>query len=484
MTHLAEIDSALWDNLPVAAIVIETSGTVRHVNDRVSDFTGYTPADLVGGSLFDLIVHDDLMSIIDSMAHAEEFDNVILGPFRLRYIDADGDTNWCQAWALNTVPAIGFEGWVVTLSVETCADRLATALHGIASDAELGESLTTVAGAIGAFPTVADATFIIDRPDGGMDLWGAKPFADLVDHNLDDPGWRGRPITTETAETAVDLLPEPLRSVALDTGYRRLWTHTVLVDGIDRGVLVAWRRLNIDMTPNQRRHIGDCLDVAALAIARHDHRQLLRRAAYTDHLTGLGNRALLEQRSADPSHHTLSVLYIDIDDFKDVNDRYGHAVGDAMLRHVGTRLARVCGPSGEVFRIGGDEFVVVCGPTVNEHLARDLAQRLVTAIIEPVQIDGLGLTTAVSVGVATGAGGASIASMIERADRALIRAKRAGKGRWSDDAASSTDRLSHTAKTLATRLSSVRRWWAARLAERATLPRRLGPTTDAPATSD
>lgn len=445
MVHaMTGLDTALWDNLPVAAVVLETTGTIRHANQRVFDFAGHEPCDLVGTSLFDLIVYEDLVSIMDSMDHVDGFEDVVLGPFRVRYIQADGGTNWCEAWAMNTTPSLGVPGWVVTMSVETCAARLATALHGIASDAELGASLTTVAAAVGTYPIVADATFIIDRPDGRMDLWGSKPFADLVDDDFDDHGWRDRPLSIDTIEIRLDELSEPIRSRARAAGYHRLWTRTVVVDGIDRGVMLAWRRLDVAITPNQRKHLDDCLDVASLAIGRNDHRQLLRAAAYTDHLTGLGNRALLERHSADESSDTSSVLFIDIDDFKNVNDRHGHAVGDALLRYIGSRLARVCGPNGNVYRIGGDEFVVVCGANVDEQTTRELAQRLVTAVAEPVRIDGLLLKTAVSIGVATGAGGASVATLTERADRALIRAKRSGKGRWSDDSASSIpERLSH-----------------------------------------
>lgn len=428
-----DLSATLWENLPVAAVVLGADGLIHQANERTYEFSGYEAGKLVGRSLFDLIVPEDLVAILDSMGTPNSFEDIVLGPFSVRYMDAFGTRHWCSAWAIDAQPEIGIEGWVVTLSGESCGDHLSKVLRGIAADTALEESLAATATAVGAFPTRADAFFILDgHADDDPRLCGSFPFDDAA--LLDDPSapWK-RSSAEIDDDICVDELPEPIQSAAHERGYRRVWLHSLTVDERHRGVLVAWRRMDAERSPNQRRNIDDCLAVAGLAISRHDHRLNLRRAAYSDHLTGLGNRALLELRSSDPATETSGVMYIDVDDFKDVNDRYGHPVGDAVLGHISNRLLSTVADDGEAFRIGGDEFVVVCASSLPPTAIEDLARRLVDAIAEPVEIDGVRLVTSVSVGVASDAGPHSIGAMTERADRALIRAKRSGKGRWAGE---------------------------------------------------
>jgi len=173
-------------------------------------------------------------------------------------------------------------------------------------------------------------------------------------------------------------------------------------------------------------HAAASLD-AAIALDRE------RRSAHTDPLTGLLNRRGLEDRldreltGAQEEREPLSLVVLDCDDFKDVNDRAGHEFGDALLREVGLVLARACPEGGSAGRLGGDEFVVLL-PGVNADGAAEATDRLRREL--GVGLDDAGFPLGMSAGISTypyDGGGAT--QLLRAADQALYRAKASGKNR-------------------------------------------------------
>jgi diguanylate cyclase (GGDEF)-like protein len=167
-------------------------------------------------------------------------------------------------------------------------------------------------------------------------------------------------------------------------------------------------------------------------------RAALRDAA-TDTLTGLANRRggreALEREVQRASRYgrPLSVIVFDLDRFKAVNDRYGHAAGDLVLRLVARAAARAVRDTDRVIRWGGEEFLVVCAETGQGEASR-LAERLRRRIAR-VHLGRRRVVTA-SFGVATFAAGEDAAALSERADKALYRAKHGGRNRVVSLAAS------------------------------------------------
>jgi diguanylate cyclase (GGDEF)-like protein len=125
-----------------------------------------------------------------------------------------------------------------------------------------------------------------------------------------------------------------------------------------------------------------------------------------------------------------AVLYLDLDGFKAFNDAYGHDSGDALLRAIGEVLRVEAGGDGAVYRVGGDEFVVV-GSRLDGDAASRLADRIVgaVALIGSTQGSKVKRVT-VSIGIAVAQSGDSPDAVLASADRALYRAKRAGKSRF------------------------------------------------------
>jgi diguanylate cyclase (GGDEF)-like protein len=163
----------------------------------------------------------------------------------------------------------------------------------------------------------------------------------------------------------------------------------------------------------------------------------LRQQALHDSLTGLPNRALFRdrlsqalQRRARIPDDRCAVLFLDLDDFKDVNDGLGHAVGDALLRVVAERLRSTLRGADTAARLGGDEFAVLIGEAAGIDEVAAIADRIVGAIASPIVVASQEVNMRVSVGVAVSPeGGESVDELLTNADAAMYVAKAAGKGR-------------------------------------------------------
>ncbi len=179
----------------------------------------------------------------------------------------------------------------------------------------------------------------------------------------------------------------------------------------------------------------------AMALALRDlsdrrrNEDRIRHLAHHDTLTDLPNRLLLKDRlgraleTAARERGALAVLYLDLDRFKQVNDVFGHACGDALLIQVARRLQSVLRPADTLARVGGDEFVIVSTLAAQAERAADLAGRVVEVLGRPFDLSGRQIEIGVSVGIALyPADGGSQEALFRSADTALFRVKEEGRG--------------------------------------------------------
>ncbi|HEU0337010.1 MAG TPA: EAL domain-containing protein [Gaiellaceae bacterium] len=164
-------------------------------------------------------------------------------------------------------------------------------------------------------------------------------------------------------------------------------------------------------------------------------KEQLRHQAYHDALTGLPNRVLFAERVARAirpgEEATAAVLFLDLDDFKTINDSLGHHVGDALLVAVARRVEAAVRPGDVPARLGGDEFAVLARVVVTEEAER-IADRLVRALEEPFVIEDREISVHTSVGIAFGEPGSALADeLLRNADVAMYDAKRGGKRRYT-----------------------------------------------------
>ena len=178
-----------------------------------------------------------------------------------------------------------------------------------------------------------------------------------------------------------------------------------------------------------------------LAILRHQTRLAsavlaLRRAARADSLTGLPNRELLMDRlshalaQSERQGRRVGVFFVDVDDFKSVNDHYGHAAGDRYLIELAQRIGRVIRPGDTLGRLGGDEFVLVSEDLNSDDQVRALAERILATLQAP-NVDLPEVPFQVSIGVALSTDSlTSAARLLARADTAMYRAKQSPGSCW------------------------------------------------------
>jgi diguanylate cyclase (GGDEF)-like protein/PAS domain S-box-containing protein len=268
-----------------------------------------------------------------------------------------------------------------------------------------------------------------------LDTLGRQGFIDLFEPDPEDDTGEG--------QMALELLRErlrqgqPFRNLVVPLvakGSRRWWQLTAKPLFDDKGKACGWRGVGSDIT--ERRN------------ANREMNQL----ANFDALTGLANRhqfnAQLQQLAASlrAQDKSFALMFLDLDNFKTVNDSLGHAVGDKVLQNVGKRLQQAIRHGDMLARLGGDEFALISRGEDSVQNAAVIAQRLLACFHEPCQVDGLNLQIGCSIGIVL----SPIHSdepdtLLKNADMALYAAKSAGRNTFyfyeTDMAVSAQKRL-------------------------------------------
>jgi diguanylate cyclase (GGDEF)-like protein len=187
--------------------------------------------------------------------------------------------------------------------------------------------------------------------------------------------------------------------------------------------------------------VKDIVDARALyrslhyAIQRKRHEKGLLHQAYYDNLTGLANRHLFNERfdialaRQERSRRALAVMMIDLNGFKKINDEYGHAAGDAVLKEIGRRIPQCLRSYDLISRFGGDEFVVLIEDATDHRDYATIANKVIEIIDRPMIIQSRQLSVGASIGIAVGANdGTPIKgkALLEKADEAMYKAKKRG----------------------------------------------------------
>jgi diguanylate cyclase (GGDEF)-like protein/PAS domain S-box-containing protein len=254
---------------------------------------------------------------------------------------------------------------------------------------------------------------------------------------IDERALAGADATTLSRE-AVELLPTRLPLVGVEvrqangSALGRIGTTAaanVRVPIRAGGELLATAER--ELTGEEMNLVRAVANTLGIALTQLRDEERMRHQAVHDPLTGLPNRTLLRDRldralarSSRDGGET-GVLFVDLDNFKDVNDAHGHAAGDAVLVELGHRLEAAIRPTDTVARVGGDEFVVVC-EQVNERSAVALGYRLERSIEQPLWIGDVEHRLTASIGIAVGLTPGD--SLVRRADAAVYGAKARGSG--------------------------------------------------------
>jgi diguanylate cyclase (GGDEF)-like protein/PAS domain S-box-containing protein len=186
-------------------------------------------------------------------------------------------------------------------------------------------------------------------------------------------------------------------------------------------------RMDVTELKRQKRQLA--INAEALARAKHNAEV----ASFTDPLTGLGNRRALEDKlralaCSSATATGVSVLHVDLDHFKSINDAFGHPAGDHVIRKISEILTECVRPSDLIARVGGDEFVLVLVSPTGRDIAITVASRIIARCRDPIRFGEKELHVGASIGIASGPP-AEASDLVKDADIALYEAKRAGRNR-------------------------------------------------------
>lgn len=240
-----------------------------------------------------------------------------------------------------------------------------------------------------------------------------------------------RGVDVVVGDMLIDPITAPFADLAREHSLRSVWSHAI-IDQTGRilGTFAVYSAIVHEPSEFERRLIHGAGRLAGLAIQRRHYEDALQTAALVDPLTGLPNRNQFLQvlaKGLDDGDRSLAVLFLDLDQFKTVNDTLGHPAGDRLLREASRRLMSALREDDVLSRFGGDEFTVLIrdaeerGPTVE-------AERLLATFADPFTVDDREFFISASIGVALRGPGSGPFDLIRDADVAMYQAKARGPG--------------------------------------------------------
>ncbi len=389
----------------------DQTAVITAAGPEVEALLGWTPAELIGRRALELVHPDDQQRAIASWMDLLSTPPGTARRVRLRHVHRDGHPVWFEITNHNHLTDPDQPG--VPADMLDISDEMA-AQEAVRAAEQLMRRLTEALPlAILQIDTDRRITFLNDRAVRGLgaqvgEVLGDAHFATIV------------PADRRAAADAVDETLVSGRDTDLEYGLREA----------GRGV----RRVRANLRALTDDHGVVTGAIICLADVTEDVRlrEELRHRATFDPLTGCYNRAAtlaaLDDAVAGPG--APAVIFLDLNGFKQVNDRYGHAAGDRLLTHVASRLRMAVPAAGVVGRIGGDEFLVLCPDVADAEQARQLGAGLLAALEHGgVDIAGQVLQPQVSVGVAwSPSGTAGPDELVARADAAMYEAEKTRTG--------------------------------------------------------
>ncbi|OAI23588.1 diguanylate cyclase [Methylosinus sp. R-45379] len=246
----------------------------------------------------------------------------------------------------------------------------------------------------------------------------------------------GEPV--EVTDMANDPRWTAFRAQTAPLGLRACWSSPIRASD-DRviGTFAFYYRTCRGASPLERTIVETCVHLCAIALEQEERKERIRRLAYFDAITGVANRASMEQQgesviaAAVANGFGAAIHCIDLDNFKEINDTLGHRAGDILLRSVAERISSIVGKADIVARIGGDEFAVVQSHAGSLADVGGFAMRLMEAMAAPFDLEEAMATVGVSVGIARAPeDGLDLRTLMRKADFALYEAKSSGRAHF------------------------------------------------------
>jgi diguanylate cyclase (GGDEF)-like protein/PAS domain S-box-containing protein len=289
---------------------------------------------------------------------------------------------------------------------------------------------------------------MLELQDGKLMHGGApslpKEYCEAVHGLRNGPNVGSCGTSTYTGQRVLveDIATDPkwanIKQAALSHGLRCCWSEPI--KNSSGTVLGAFGMYyNHPALPNEEESndLRSAARLAGIVMERDQAQKRIHELAYTDELTRLANRTHFYQtleksiKTAQRQSRQFGILYIDLDDFKSVNDSLGHDAGDLLLKEIAQRLKRVSRDADFAARLSGDEFCILVEDIEDVQVTSGIAQRCLEAISQPVELSGRKFTPACSIGIAHYPDdGQTASTLIKSADTSLYAAKERGKNQY------------------------------------------------------
>jgi diguanylate cyclase (GGDEF)-like protein/PAS domain S-box-containing protein len=434
-THEAAWFQALVERMDDIVFALDGTGRFVYGNSAMQQWLGVDPVSLLGSDCLHLIHPDDRERAIESIAYVAQSDQPIT-PSPFRALAADGSTVYFDIMAHPTLHDPTLRAMVFVARETSDQNVVDSVVELLVTQGDFEETLLNAVQLMRRPLWSVECGVYYQDEDGAERLVHTGIPPEIV-HWMPDAGeapWTQARTTGEAVQcVGLEQLPADLADIARRHGFVSCWAEPV-TDPMhpSPACFVLWLPDEVAPELGQGKAWARATRLVELTILQRYQQGELLRAARIDRLTGLANRgALMTQLDAllaegERSGHF--VLYIDLDDFKPVNDRFGHAAGDAVLVEVARRISSGVGPYDVVARIGGDEFAVLTDATATPDAALELASGLVERIIQPIAVETTWVQVSASVGVAPLGDPHDTADLaVDRADRAMYAAKHAGR---------------------------------------------------------
>jgi diguanylate cyclase (GGDEF)-like protein/PAS domain S-box-containing protein len=405
VTDDAVVPPAVAEDMPyLARFAVQRKNDTAvflEVDDATTSMLGWSRDDMVGHGSLEFVHADDRASAVESWV------DMLASPgctrrVRLRYLHSDGHAVWLELTNHNHLddPAIGS---VVTECLDV-SDEMAA--HEVVRERE--QLLRRIA------ETVPLGLMQVD-PNGHVRYANERLYEILDSREApDDP-------LARVASDDRDAFASALDALVADGVDRDIHVVVPFRPGRDARVCEVGIRA---LTDDNGGVAGALVCVDDVTARLRDRAELEMRATYDD-LTGCRNRAsILEQLHVLDGATRAGVVFVDLDDFKRVNDQHGHAVGDAVLVETSARLRDCVRDHDSVGRLGGDEFLLVCPRATSLDDLAKIAERVDHAVRQPFAVPNGIVTITASVGIAVRQPGDTVSALVARADTAMYAAKR------------------------------------------------------------
>jgi diguanylate cyclase (GGDEF)-like protein/PAS domain S-box-containing protein len=421
---LHDVTAAAFDISAALIVVLDRTGRIIRFNAACERLTGLREAGIVGQLLWPLVL-DATEAARSAVVYAQIKPGNAIGAYENYWLTALGERRYITWATTYLLDALGEIGLVVATGLDVTEERR-TRL-----EREEGEKRFRI-----LFERSGDGVVLID-PHDAMIPWR------IVDCNAAFARMNGY-TCEELIGQSIDVLHED-DLMAREGPHWLEWIRTHVTEARGEGthrhrdghVYPIETSSSLIVLGGQELVLGLDRNILERKQAETQLQALTERfehAAHHDLLTGLPNRAMLMDRlaleltRAKRSGTEVAVMFLDLDDFKRVNDTLGHPVGDDLLREVADRIGRTLRPSDMVARVGGDEFVIVVPDLLNMHQAARVAQRLQDALAQPVAIGSLTVTVGCSVGISVSPqDGTEVDELLRHADLAMYEIKKEGK---------------------------------------------------------